>query len=228
MLYLIATPIGNLKDIGQRAVSLLRIADFIVCERPSHSLKLLSALDIKHKPLVAYTEANKKSSIPKIIFKLKSGKTACFITDAGTPGVSDPGAELVNACQESGISVVSVPGPSALTAAIPLTGERINKFLFVGFFPRKQKEFRQRLELAKSNELWLIGFESPFRIAKILKQIPDDFFVILVSEVSKIHEKTIKGTAKEIIAQFERDKNLKRGEFVVFLKAGRQSVGTGP
>lgn len=219
MLYLIATPIGNLKDIGQRAVSLLSVADFIICERPSHSLKLLSALDIKHKPLVAYTEANKKSSIPKIISKLKSGKTACFITDAGTPGVSDPGAELVNACQESGISVVSVPGPSALTAAIPLTGERINKFLFVGFFPRKQKEFSQRLELAKTNGFWLIGFESPFRITKILKQIPDDFFVILVSEISKIHEKTIKGSPNQVLAILEADKNLAKGEFVVFVKA---------
>lgn len=219
MLYIVATPIGNLKDISQRAVSLLNAADFIICERPGHSLKLLSALDIKHKPLVAYTEVNKKSSTPKIISKLKSGKTACFITDAGTPGVSDPGAELVNACQESGISVVSVPGPSALTAAIPLTGERINKFLFVGFFPRKQKEFSRQLELAKTNGFWLIGFESPFRITKILKQIPDDFFVILVSEISKIHEKTIKGGPKRVLALLGTDKNLGKGEFVVFLKA---------
>ncbi len=219
MLYIVATPIGNLKDISQRAVSLLSVADFIICERPSRSLKLLSALDIKHKPLVAYTEANKKSSIPKIILKLKSGKTACFITDAGTPGVSDPGAELVNACQESGISVVSVPGPSALTAAIPLTGERISKFLFVGFFPRKQKEFNQRLELAKINGFWLIGFESPFRITKILKQIPDDFSVILVSEISKIHEKTIKGSPNQVLAILEADKNLAKGEFVVFVKS---------
>jgi 16S rRNA (cytidine1402-2'-O)-methyltransferase len=219
MLYIVATPIGNLKDISQRAASLLSVADFIICERPGHSLKLLSALDIKHKPLVAYTEANKKSSIPKIILKLKSGKTACFITDAGTPGASDPGAELVNACYDRGISVVSVPGPSALTAAIPLTGERISKFLFVGFFPRKQKEFNQRLELAKTNDFWLIGFESPFRITKILKQIPEDFFVILVSEISKIHEKTIKGSPKRILDVLEADKNLAKGEFVVFVKS---------
>lgn len=218
MLYIVATPIGNLRDIGLRAREVLEKSDFIVCERPGHSLKLLSALEIRGKSLIAYTEANKKFSVPKIIFSLKSGKTACFITDAGTPGVSDPGSELIKACQESGINVVSVPGPSALTAAIPLTGERINKFLFVGFFPRKQKEFSRQLELAKSNELWLIGFESPFRITKILKQIPDDFFVILVSEVSKLHEKTIKGSPSQVVAILEADKNLAKGEFVVFVK----------
>ena len=218
MLYIVATPIGNLEDISQRAITVLKNADFIVCERPSHSLKLLGSLGIKGKLLIAHTEANKKSSIPKIISSLKSGKTACFITDAGTPGVSDPGAELVNACYDRGISVVSVPGPSALTAAIPLTGERINRFLFVGFFPRKQKEFNQRLELAKTNGFWLIGFESPFRITKILKQIPEDFFVILVSEISKIHEKTIKGSPKRILDVLEADKNLAKGEFVVFIR----------
>jgi len=195
MLYIVATPIGNLEDISQRAITVLKNADFIVCERPSHSLKLLGSLGIKGKLLIAHTEANKKSSIPKIISSLKSGKTACFITDAGTPGVSDPGAELVNACYDRGISVVSVPGPSALTAAIPLTGE-----------------------LAKTNGFWLIGFESPFRITKILKQIPEDFFVILVSEISKIHEKTIKGSPKRILDVLEADKNLAKGEFVVFIR----------
>ncbi len=196
-------------------------ADFIICERPSHSLKLLSALGIKGKSLLAYTEANKKSSIPKIISLLKSGKTACFITDAGTPGVSDPGPELVKSCQESGISVVSVPGPSALTAAIALTGERIDKFLFVGFFPRKQKEFSLQLELAKANGFWLVGFESPFRVAKILKQTPEEFLVVLVSEISKLHEKVLKGSPNQILAVLQSDKNLAKGEFVVFIKSNR-------
>ncbi|KKT86517.1 MAG: tetrapyrrole (Corrin/Porphyrin) methylase, partial [Parcubacteria group bacterium GW2011_GWA1_Parcubacteria_45_10] len=100
MFYIVATPIGNLKDLSQRAVEALSLADFIVCERPNHSLKILSFWGIKRKTLVAFTESNKRFSIPKIIGLLKTGKTACFIVDAGTPGVSDPGSELVAAVRE--------------------------------------------------------------------------------------------------------------------------------
>lgn len=224
MLFIVSTPIGNLEDISSRATKVLHGADFIICERPSHSLKLLAALGIKHKLLISYTEANKKSSIPKIVSLLKSGKIACFIVDAGTPGVSDPGSDLVGACQRNNIAVASVPGPSALTAAVAITGERINKFLFVGFLPRKQKELKQHLEMARANDLWLIGFESPFRVVKSLKLFPDDFFVVLVSEISKFYEKVFKGSALEIIKFLETDKNLSRGEFVVFIKPTKEST----
>ena len=223
MLFVVSTPIGNLKDIGERAISVLRDADFIVCERPRHSLKLLSAFNIKPKFLVAFTEANKHSSIPKIISLLKSGKTACLIVDAGTPGVSDPGPDLVKACQDHGIEISSVPGPSALTAAMALTGERIDKFLFVGFLSRKQKEFKRQLEIAGANDLWLVGFESPFRIAKTVFLIPEDYFVILVAEISKIHEKVLKGSSREILEVFKTDKNLTKGEFVVFVRSKAES-----
>jgi len=218
MFYIVATPIGNLKDLSQRAVEALSLADFIVCERPNHSLKILSFWGIKRKTLVAFTESNKRFSIPKIIGLLKTGKTACFIVDAGTPGVSDPGSELVAAVREQGIKILSVPGPSALSSAIPLTGERISKFLFAGFLPRKKKELLEFLELAKNNDFCLVGYESPFRLEKTLALVPESFKVVLVSEISKLHEKVLKGTAKEILAQFESDKNLKKGEFVVFFK----------
>lgn len=218
MLYVAATPIGNLKDISQRASRVLAEADFIVCERPSHSLKLLSFLGIRHKALVAFTEANKKISVPRIVSLLKSGKTGVFIVDAGTPGISDPGPELIKSVRENGIEIVSLPGPSALAAAISLTGERMDKFLFIGFFSRKQKEFSRCLEIAKANKLWLIGFESPFRLTKTLAQIPEDFFVILVSEISKLHEKVISGVPSEILGVLRQDQKLAKGEFVVFVK----------
>ncbi|MEW5805668.1 MAG: SAM-dependent methyltransferase, partial [Patescibacteria group bacterium] len=174
MLYIIATPIGNLKDLGQRALAILREVPIIICERPSHTLKLLNHYQIAGKKLVSYTEANKRRQIP-FILKLLESQDAAFISDAGTIGVSDPGPELIKAARERGIRIASVPGPSAITSAIALTGERINKFLFVGFLPKKKKELTGLIELAQKNDFWLSGYEAPHRIEKTIQFLDENF-----------------------------------------------------
>lgn len=175
-LYVVATPIGNLEDMGMRALRVLREVPVIICERPSHTLRLLSHFDIHKKQLISYTEANKKQSIPRII-KILETQDAAFVVDAGTAGVSDPGPELVDAARTAGCKIQCVPGPSALTSAIALSGERLNKFLFIGFVPHKQKDFQGIIELREEKQLPLVAYEAPHRIEKTLAQ-KDKFGIV--------------------------------------------------
>jgi 16S rRNA (cytidine1402-2'-O)-methyltransferase len=223
MLYLVSTPIGNLKDLGIRALEILKGVNLIICERPRHTLKLLSYYQIKDKRLISYTEANKSRQIP-FILKLLENQDAAFVADAGTIGVSDPGPELVEAARKQGIEIRSVPGPSAITSAIALTGERINKFLFVGFLPKKQKELKELIELIKERKIWLAAYEAPHRLEKTIKFFNENFpeaCLTLVSEISKIYEKVLKGSPEEILNAFSADPKLKKGEFVMFIKRSK-------
>lgn len=203
-----------------RAARVLREVDVIVCERPSHTLKLLNHFDIHGKQLVSYTEANKNQAIQKIVSLLEHSSCA-FVVDAGTPGISDPGSELVAAVRKAGCTIQMVPGPSALTSAIALTGERIQDFRFVGFFPYKQKERRALLDWLSVKNQYVIAYEAPHRIEKtisFLAQEYPEYHIILVSEISKLHEKIIAGTAMDIQNEFARDANMKKGEFVLFIR----------
>ena len=219
-LYLVATPIGNLKDLGIRALETLKQVPIIICERPTHSLKLLNYFKITNKRLISYTEANKNHQIP-FILKLLEKQDAALIVDAGTIGVSDPGPELIEKARTKGVKIISIPGPSAITSAIALTGERIDKFLFVGFLPKKKKELTNFIKISKDNNFWLAGYEAPHRLRKTLEFLASNFsdiYVILVSEISKIYEKVIKGSPEEILEQFSNDQKLEKGEFVIFIK----------
>jgi 16S rRNA (cytidine1402-2'-O)-methyltransferase len=219
-LYLVATPIGNLKDLGIRALETLKQVPIIICERPTHSLKLLNYFKITNKRLISYTEANKNHQIP-FILKLLEKQDAALIVDAGTIGISDPGPELIEKARTKGVKIISIPGPSAITSAIALTGERIDKFLFVGFLPKKKKELTNFIKISKDNNFWLAGYEAPHRLRKTLEFLASNFsdiYVILVSEISKIYEKVIKGSPEEILEQFSNDQKLEKGEFVIFIK----------
>ncbi len=219
MLYLVATPIGNLEDLGLRALRILKEVPLIICERPSHTLRLLSHFQITGKKLVAYSETGKARQIPNILKLLKT-QDAAFVSDAGTIAISDPGPELVSAAREQGIQISSVPGPSSLTAAIALSGKRMNEFVFVGFLPKKQKKLRELIVNCSKQEMALIAFEAPHRIEKTLKFLQEYFpekNITLTSEISKIHEKVLEGTAQELLGLLANDSKLKKGEFVLIL-----------
>ncbi len=217
--FIVATPIGNLEDMGMRALRVLREADAIVCERPTHTLKLLSHFGITGKKLISYTEANRIRAI-SVILKTLETQSCAFVVDAGTIGVSDPGSELVAAVRAQGVQIESVPGPSALTAAIALSGERVSDVRFVGFFPMKLKERTALLDWLKPGR-YLAFYEAPHRIEKtmeFLRQAVPQSHAILASEISKVHEKTISGAPEEILKEFATDARLKKGEFVVLLR----------
>lgn len=218
-IFVLGIPIGNFKDISLRGLEALKDCDFVICERTSQALKLLRFFAVSAKKIISHTEANRAKSIPEILSLLTKGETACLITDAGTPGISDPGSDLVNQVRKAGFEVTSLPGPSALTAAISISGERINHFVFVGFLPRKKGELIKLYNQAVNSEAWLVGFESPFRLEKTLRYLPEDTSIILVGEISKLHEKVIKGNPQEILSIFIKDKNISKGEFVVFMKS---------
>lgn len=219
MLFVVSTPIGNLEDIGMRALRVLREVPIIICERPNHTRKLLSYFRIYNKKIIQYTEANKNRQIPYII-KLLQKQDAAFVSDAGTIGISDPGPELIRASREQGIKIACVPGPSALTAAIALSGERINQFLFTGFMPRKQNEIKRLLELSTDKKKCLIAFEVPHRIKKTLNFISKNYpqiQIVIVGEISKINEKVLKGTALELLESLTKNKDLSKGEWVILI-----------
>ena len=221
MLYLVSTPIGNLEDLGLRALRVLQQVPIIICERPTHTLRLLNHFQIKGKRLLAYSEAGKTRQIPQII-KLLQVEDAAFVSDAGTVSVSDPGPELMAAARKQGIQISSVPGPSSLTAAIALSGKRMNEFVFAGFLPKKQKKLRELIENCQAQEMPLIAFEAPHRIEKTLHLLQEYYpekDIILVSEISKIHEKVLMGKAWELLQLIDTDKQLAKGEFVMILDA---------
>lgn len=217
--FIVATPIGNLEDMGMRALRVLKEADAVICERPTHTLKLLSHFGITGKKMISYTETNRRRAIPVILGMLET-QSCAFVVDAGTIGVSDPGSELVAAVRASGAVIESVPGPSALTAAIALTGERMNDVRFVGFFPMKLKERTALLDELKPAR-YLAFYEAPHRIRKtmeFLQAVAPQCHTILVSEISKLHEKIIAGNPAAVLDEFNRDARLEKGEFVVFVK----------
>lgn len=216
-LAVVATPIGNLSDISPRAARTLRDADAIACEDTRRTGLLMQALDA-HVPLVSLHAHNETARIPELIDRLAAGARIALVSDAGMPGVSDPGARLVDAAHTAGLRVEVLPGPSAVTAAIAAAGAPADRFVFAGFLPRKTGE-RATL-LAQLDRLgWpAVGFESPKRlpglIADIAAQDPDRR-VAVCRELSKLHEETFVGTAAELAVQLAR--GPVRGEITIVL-----------
>jgi 16S rRNA (cytidine1402-2'-O)-methyltransferase len=203
-LTVVATPIGNLSDISPRARATLRDADLIACEDTRRTGVLLKALDLK-VPLVSLHAHNEAARLPELLMRLRDGARVAIVSDAGMPGVSDPGARLVDAAHAAGFPVEVIPGPSAVTAAIAASGAPADRFAFAGFWPRKAGE-RTAL-LADLDRLgWpVIGFESPQRLAGLLADVATadpERRVAVCRELSKLYEETLVGTASELAARF--------------------------
>ena len=216
-LFIVPTPIGNLKDITIRAIDILQMVDIIYAEDTRTSFKLLKHYEIS-TPMQSFHMHNEHAKIDNIVSILKQGKTAAIISDAGTPGISDPGFSLVRACVEKDIEVECLPGPTALIPALINSGFPCEKFSFEGFLPAKKGRTKRLKEIA-TQEKTMIFYESPHRLIKTLKDFFEYFGIkvqVSVSrEISKKFEETIRGTLLQAIHHFE--KNKPKGEFVIVL-----------
>lgn len=218
MLYIVPTPLGNLKDITFRAVEILESADFIIAENPTHSQKLLQHYKISKKPIYQFAEHNEQKVLDKLVNLLKT-QTGAIITDAGTPGISDPGFRLVRGCREANIEITSLPGASAVITALAGSGLPTDKFMFIGFFPKTEIKVGQLLEESKNIRSTLVGYDSPERIIKTLgfveKHSPDAQ-VVVARELTKMHEEYLTGTPREIIKSLEERASVK-GEITLLI-----------
>ena len=224
ILYLVATPIGNLSDISERALSTLRDVDFIAAEDTRHTLKLLNHFDIK-KPMVSYFEHNKKERGEYIIGRIKNGESCALVTDAGTPAISDPGEDIVAQCAEEGIDVIPVPGPCAFVQALIISGLPTGRFSFEGFLSVNKPQRKKHLDEIKEMSHTLIFYEAPHKLITTLKDLYEAFGdrrISLVKEITKIHEKVIRTTLKESQSLFED--NSPKGEFVLVVEGFNERV----
>ena len=216
-LFIVPTPIGNLKDITIRAIETLQTVDIIYAEDTRKSLKLLNHYEIS-TPMQSFHMHNEHAKVDNIISSFKQGKTAAIVSDAGTPGISDPGFSLVRACIENDIEVECLPGATALIPALINSGFPCEKFSFEGFLPAKKGRTKRLKEIATQQKT-MIFYESPHRLIKTLKDFFEYFGVkrqVSVSrEISKKFEETIRGTLSQAIDHFE--KNKPKGEFVIVL-----------
>ncbi len=223
-LYIVGTPIGNLSDLSPRAIETLSLVDFIVAEDTRVTLKLLNKFDIK-KPLISshnYTERQKSEAIIKRILE---GESAALVSDAGMPCISDPGFFLINAAREAGVLIVSVPGPSALTTAIALSGIDCSEFLFISFLPKGKKDVVKKLEEIKSTGKTFVFYSPPHKLIKDLEltfEVLGDRMVSICRELTKIYEEAVKKPISEMLLDYNNKEP--RGEFVVIVE-GEDSLG---
>lgn len=218
VLYLVSTPIGNLEDITLRALRILREVDVIACEDTRQTQKLLAHYDI-HKPLISYHEHNEPVRAAEIVERLERGESVALVTDAGTPLVSDPGYRVVSAAVANGFTVVPVPGPSALLAAITGSGLPVSEFRFIGFLPAKAGARRRALEELAGSRATIVTYESPHRILESLADMSEALGsrrLVLARELTKIHEEFLRGTAGEIRENLAARGSIK-GEITVLI-----------
>lgn len=206
-LYVVGTPIGNLEDITFRAVRILQSVDLIAAEDTRHTGRLLQHFQIT-APQISYHDHNQNSRIPELIEKLYQGKAIALVTDAGIPGISDPGYELVKACIEAGISVVPIPGASAVITALSAAGLPTDKFVFEGFLPAKGKERKERLEFLQSEPRTIVFYEAPHRLRQTLQDLADalgaERQIVLGRELTKLHEEFWRGNIERAIAHYQQ------------------------
>lgn len=225
ILYLVATPIGNLGDFSPRAVETLEKADFIAAEDTRVSVKLLNHFNIK-KPLVSYHEHNRASAGQAILERLLGGETCALVTDAGTPAISDPGQPLVALCAENGVEVQSIPGCCAAITALAVSGLDTTRFTFEGFLPSGKKERRDALADLSGERRTMVFHEAPHRLRQTLADMLEtlgDRRIALCRELTKLHEETRRTTLAEAVAFYEA--NEPRGEYVLVV-AGREKQET--
>lgn len=221
-LYVVATPIGNLKDITLRALDVLREVPVIACEDTRRLLKLLNHFEIKGKKLIAYHEHNEEEAAERIVNLLKEGIDVALVSDAGTPTISDPGYRLVKRARDEGIKVVPVPGPSAVIAALSASGFPTDKFLFYGFLPRKEGKLKEALKEIISYPFTVVAYESPHRLERTLKalgELNQDVEIGLFREITKLNEEFLTGRPLELLRELKEKGKLK-GEIVLLFPPG--------
>lgn len=217
MLYLCATPIGNLGDITYRTVEVLKDVDIIACEDTRHTLKLLNRLEI-NKKLISYHEHNKVSCGKVLVEELNSGKSIALVTDAGTPAISDPGEDLVKLCIENDIQVISLPGAVAAINALIISGLSTRRFAFEGFLPVGKSERASQLESISADERTLIFYEAPHRLSRTLKDLLTTLGnrkISIIKELTKIHETVYRTDLQTAIEMFQEQQ---KGEFVIVVE----------
>lgn len=215
ILYLCATPIGNLEDITFRVLRTLKEADLIAAEDTRNSIKLLNHFEIK-TPMTSYHEYNKIDKAYQLVEKLREGKNIALITDAGTPGISDPGEDLVRICMENGITVTSLPGPAACVTALTMSGQATRRFAFEAFLPREKKERAAILEELKNETRTIILYEAPHHLRQTLEELYQTLGnreVTVCKELTKRYENAAKTTLEDVLAYYKE--NEPRGEYVL-------------
>lgn len=216
-LYIVATPIGNLEDITLRAIRILKEVDLIAAEDTRHTLKLLNHLEIS-KPLISYYRHNEDVKSKVLIEKLQEGKNIALVSDAGTPGICDPGEEVIKKCIDLGINVVPVPGACAMINSLICSGIDTKEFTFLGFLPLNKKLRKSKLEEIENSNKTIIIYEAPHKLEATLNDLkeilPEDRSIVLAREITKIHEEFIRGNIDDLIAKI---KDIK-GEIVLIIE----------
>ena len=219
ILYLVATPIGNLGDFTPRAVETLENADFIAAEDTRVTLKLLNYLELK-KTLVSYYEHNKAESGPRIVARILAGETCVLVSDAGSPAISDPGEDLVRLCAEAGITVCAIPGPCAVITALSISGLPTGRFCFEGFLSINKKSRREHLAGLKDERRTMIFYEAPHKLVNTLEDLAGAFGaerrISLCRELTKLHEEVVRTTLGAAAARYRE--TPPKGEFVLVLR----------
>ena len=222
ILYVVATPIGNLEDITLRAIRILKEVDLIAAEDTRHTLKLLNHLEIS-KPMISYHRHNEETRQDVIIDKLKEGKNIALVSDAGTPGICDPGEVVIKRCIEENIEIIPIPGACAMINALICSGLDTKEFEFIGFLPLNKNNRKEKLREIEKSRKSLILYEAPHKLKetlKDLKEILDDRKIVLARELTKIHEEFIRKDIDELI---EISESLK-GEFVIIIEGSKQDT----
>ncbi|HVN25384.1 MAG TPA: 16S rRNA (cytidine(1402)-2'-O)-methyltransferase [Syntrophorhabdales bacterium] len=226
-LYVVATPIGNLKDISARAIEVLQESDLVVAEDRERALKLLSHLDIR-KPILTINAYNEERKADAIARQIATGKQCVLISGAGTPCISDPGNIVVRKCQDMGVDVRAVPGPSAVIAALSISGLSPDRFFFYGFLPQKRGKKRKIIAELLSRPFPVIFFESPRRLADTIEQISElapDREVVLAKEMTKIYEELVRSRADQLTDYIPEDI---KGEYTVIVAGTKFRKDRGP
>ena len=217
-LYICATPIGNLEDITLRTLRILKEVDLIAAEDTRNSIKLLNHFEIK-TPMTSYHEYNKYDKAKILVEKMQQGMNIALITDAGTPAISDPGEELVKQCHEAGVTVTSLPGPSAFVTALTISGQKTRRFCFEAFLPYDKKERNEILDELKTETRTIIIYEAPHKLKKTLKDLYENLGnrnISVCKELTKNHETNFRTTMKHAIDFYEQEEP--RGEFVLVIE----------
>lgn len=218
-LYIVATPIGNLEDITYRAVKVLQDVDFIAAEDTRHTLKLLNHLEIS-KPLISYYKQNEAERSDELIDKLKQGKNIALVSDAGTPGISDPGEAVIKKAIEENIEVIPIPGACALVNALIASGLSTREFTFVGFLAVNKKEKEEKLQELLYEKRTLIFYEAPHKLIRTLESLHTvlgNRKAVLAKELTKIHETYVRGTLNQLLEKMKELQDIK-GEFVIIVE----------
>src|SRR6478752_1464566 len=219
-LYVVATPIGNLEDITYRAVRVLKEADLIACEDTRHTAKLLHHYGID-KPTVSYHEHNEVARAEELVVKMEQGLNVAQVSDAGMPGISDPGYRVIKLAIERGVPVVPIPGASAVVAALAASGLPTDSFQFLGFLPARSGERRTLLESVRDAQQTTVVYEAPHRIAETMKDIVEllgaERPVVLARELTKVHEEFIRGRAAEVLQRVQHEL---KGEMTLLIGKG--------